>query len=101
MSIQNNNLQTCKYNKTMKCFYLTKDNAEEFANILVIDHFKLKPDEYIIKCTKHYLYLEYSTGWTEESKTYYYDFWYINEGDIYSSWKRYTELEFKSKFILQ
>ena len=102
MSSKNNNLRTCKYNKTMKCFYLTKNNAEEFANILVIEHFKLNPDEYIVKCTEYYLYLEYPTGWTEENKYYYYGFWYVNEGDeFYSSWNKYTDIEFKSKFILQ
>ena len=99
---QKNNLRTCKYNKTMKYFYLTKNNAEEFANILVIEHFKLNPDEYIVKCTEYYLYLEYPTGWTEENKYYYYGFWYVNEGDeFYSSWNKYTDIEFKSKFILQ
>lgn len=99
---QKNDLQICKYKKTMQCYYLTRDNAEEFANILVIEHFKLKPDEYIVKCTEHYLYLEYPTGWTEENKYYYYGFWYVNEGDeFYSSWNKYTDIEFKSKFILQ
>lgn len=99
---QKNDLQICKYKKTMRCFYLTRDNAEKFANILVIEHFKLNPDEYIVKCTEYYLYLEYPTGWTEENKYYYYGFWYVNEGDeFYSSWNKYTDIEFKSKFILQ
>ena len=100
MSSKNNNLRTCKYNKTMQCYYLTRDNAEEFINI-ILNNFKLKSYECVIECNKDYLYIEYHTGWTEESKTYYYDLWYVNEGDTYSAWKRYTELEFKSKFILQ
>lgn len=101
MSSQDNNLQTCKYKKTMQCFYLTKDNVEEFINI-VLNNLKLKSYECVIKCTKDYLYLEYHTGWTEESKYYYYGFWFVNEGDgYYSTWKGYSDKSFKSKFILQ
>ena len=102
-SNNNNNIQVCTYRKEMKCFYLTKENKDDFIRFLV-NSYLLKQEDCDIEYNDHYIKIEYETGWTYETKYNLYDRWYVLEYDKTGRYYRinsYTDNMFNKKFILQ
>ena len=102
-SNNNNNIQVCTYRKEMKCFYLTKENKDDFIRFLV-NSYLLKQEDCDIEYNNHYIKIEYETGWTYETKYNLYDRWYVLEYDETGRYYRinsYTDNMFNKKFILQ
>lgn len=82
----------CRYKEPMECFYLTKDNYEEFLN----KFFNLSCDDYIIIYDKDYLKFKLKDGNDDLDYYYLYNHYYILE---YSKIIiRYTKEEFEKIF---
>lgn len=101
----NNNIQICTYRKEMKCFYLTQENKDDFIKFLC-DNYFLKQEEFYIECNECYIKIEYETGWTYETKYYFYERWYVIEynEDNFARYYRintYSDNIFNEKFVLQ
>lgn len=95
-------MKHCRSMSVLNCFYLTKENRDEFINILKEtyqhDNIELieKSDERITLYFSLTLNPEYSF-----KETYFYNYWYVEEYNYYGDeieWNLYSEEDFNKRF---
>ena len=91
----------CSPISVLKCFYLTKENKDEFINILRKTY---KNDNIYLIERHNYIILYFSLESNPECsfrEIYFYNYWYVEEYNYYGDeieWNLYSEEDFNKRF---